>query len=241
MRKTYRAALVVFTLCLVASAQTVTVSSRKVTYTRPKPIADFKKTFTIDHPKVRAATPALSRRIESAISHRTVLGLNLREELNDIQWLEEADFEVLYNRDGLLTIELRMSGTGAYPSGTAKTVVVDTRTGRKITPAMAFRDLRGLSAMIDKALKREIAGAIVEIRSDPESKDLDVPNLFAGKRFSIKDLEGFAVKETGVEFSYDYGFAHVIQAYEPDGAFAFTWRELRPFIKPDGPLARFLR
>lgn len=226
---------------LTVSAQTVTISNRKVTYTRPKPIADFKKTFTIDHPRVKASTPALSRRIETLISHSTVLGLDLKEELNEIQWLEEADFEVLYNKNGLLAIELRMNGTGAYPSGSERTVVVDTRKGTRLAPSAVFRDLRGLSALTDNALQKEIAAAIKAIASDPANEEPDPRQLFEGKRFTIKDLDGFAVDETAVTFTYQYGFPHVIKALEPEGVFSFTWRELRPFIRPDGPLARFLR
>ena len=241
MKKAYIVASILISISVTVSAQTVSVSGRKITYTRQKPIAFFKNTFTIDHPKLKAATPALSRRIEAAISHSSVLGLNVREELNEIQWLEEADFEVLYNANGLLTIELRMNGTGAYPSGTAKTVVVDTRTGRKLTPTAVFRSPQRLSAMIDKALQKEIDASIAEIRRDPESKDLDIDDLFAGKRFRMQDLDDFAVQANGVEFKYDYGFAHVIKAYEPVGVFSFTWNDLKPFIRRDGALSQFLR
>ena len=108
-------------------------------------------------------------------------------------------------------------------------------------PADVFRDLRGLSAAINRALQKEIAATIKEIGSDPANEEPDPQHLFTGKRFTINDLDGFAIDETGVRFGYQYGFPHVIKALEPDGVFSFTWQELSPFIWKEGPLSRFLR
>ena len=49
----------------VSALAQVTITAKKVTYTRPKPIEDFKKKFTITYPKIKAATPALSKKIEA--------------------------------------------------------------------------------------------------------------------------------------------------------------------------------
>src|SRR5438477_11574427 len=92
--------------CAAASAQSAVITSKKVTYTRPKPSDDGKKTFTIDYPKVKAATPALSRKIERSISY----GINLKEELNDVEWLYEATYDVGYNQKGILSIALTIEG-----------------------------------------------------------------------------------------------------------------------------------
>ncbi len=241
MKNLLTAAAIAMSLCFAASAQSVAVTSNKVTYTRKKPISEYKTTFTIEYPKVKAATPALSRKIEKAISFSSVLDLDLKGELGEYQWLEEADYEMKYNQNGILSIELRMNGSGAYPSGSSKVVVVDTRTGNRVTPAAVFRNLPGLAATINKSLKKEIAKAIVEIRSDKQNEEPDPEDLFASSRFTVSDLDGFLVDEKGVTFNYDYGFPHVIKALEPDGVFSFTWAELRPFIRPTGLLARFTR
>src|SRR5688500_4179024 len=83
----------VLALSFAAFAQSVTITPKKITYKRPKPIADFKKTFTVTYPKVKAATPALSRKIERTISYEKVSDLNIEEEKAEIQWLEEAHYE----------------------------------------------------------------------------------------------------------------------------------------------------
>ena len=120
--------LLIFIAALVSnvSAQSVVVYGKKVTYTRKRPISDGKRTFTINYPKVKAATPALSRKIETAIRY----DINLRDEINDSQWLYEADYDVGYNKHGILSITLTIDGSGAYPSGSTNHVVVNLKTGQ---------------------------------------------------------------------------------------------------------------
>src|SRR5687768_17505615 len=91
-------------------AQSVVITQRKNVYRRPKPLHDFKRTFTVVRPVARASSPALSRRITSVISPERVLDINIREEQIEYQWLEETNYKVLYNRNGVLSIELWMTG-----------------------------------------------------------------------------------------------------------------------------------
>lgn len=233
--------LAVFVFVVHGSAQSVVITPKKITYTRPKPIVDFKKTFTVRYPKVKASTPAVSKKIESTLSYAKVLGLNIRDEISDIQWLEEADYEVGYNAKGLLTITLSMNGTAAYPSGTEKTLVVDLRSGNRVRPIDVFTNLNGLAAMVRKTQRSEVLKSTKEIGEDPESRDVDPKQLFEGTHFTTKDLNEFAVNETGVTFIYDYGFVHAVQALQPEGRYSYTWTQLKPFIKRGGLLARFVR
>src|SRR5258706_16027436 len=147
-------------LTVISHGQSVVITGKKVTYTRPKPIMDYKKTFTINYPKVKASTPALSKKIETSISYSSILKLNLNDELRDTQWLEEADYEVGYNKNGVLTIALSMKGTAAYPDGVTKYAVVDLKTGTRVRPVDGFSNLPGLLAMVRRAESKEIAQAI---------------------------------------------------------------------------------
>jgi hypothetical protein len=227
-------------VCSDVDAQSVVITPNKTVYTRPKPIQDFKKTFTVTYPKVKAATPALSRKIEKTISYLKVLQLNVREEITDVQWLEEADYTVDYNARGILVITLSMNGTGAYPDGTSKTVVVNLKTGNRVTPAEAFMNVDGLVDLILKKQKAEIDEAIVEIKKDPDVKDTDPAELFGEEKFKTENLDHFAIDDSGVTFIYDYGFPHVIQALEPGGRYKFTWSEIAKFVKTPGPLEHFI-
>ena len=236
------AILAVAVFCMVGSAQSVVITGKKVTYTRPKPIADYKKSFTINYPKVKASTPALSKKIETAISYQKVLRLDLNGELKDYQWLEDADYDVGYNKDGILSISLFMEGSGAYPSTTTKYVVVDLRSGMRATPATTFSNVSGLLALVKKAKEKEVAESLIEIKKDKANDDYPPDEFFKDsyKYYPVK-LDEFSVSDKGVTFHYNYGFPHVIQALQPAGEFFFTWATLKPYIKPGGLLSRFKR
>lgn len=228
--------------CVGIAAQSVVITRKKVTYTRKKPIVDFKRTFTINYPKVKAATPALSRKIENAMSYESILGLKLREELNGYQWLEEADYEVGYNQNDILSIALTMSGSAAYPSGHTKHVVVDLKTGARSRPAEVFTKLSGLLKMVRKAKDNEVAQTMTDIKKDPANSDLEPEVLFTeAAGYSPLKLDDFSVDKTGATFYYDYGFRHVVKALQPAGEFRFTWQQLKPYIKRGGLLARIAR
>ena len=232
-------AVVAFAFFVSASAQSVVITSKKTLYRRAKPLSDYKKTFTVNYPIVKAATPALSRKIGQTISYSKVMQLNVQEDIRDMQWLEEADYEVNYNARGILVITLSISGSGAYPDQAFKTVAVDLKTGDRITAAQAFKDTAWLIEEIEEKQQREIEQSIKELREDPEEKDTDPSDLFKEEKFTAKDLEEFSISNSGVTFIYKYGFPHVIKALEPEGRYTFTWKELGCFIKPGGPLAKF--
>ena len=240
-----RLILIIFALAVFSMfgvAQSVVITGKKVTYKRPKPINEYKKTFTINYPKVKAATPALSKKIENTISYAKVLGLKLDEELRDIQWLEEADYEVGYNKSRILCITLSMNGTAAYPSGTSKIVVVDLKTGLRVRPLDVFINTSGLLAIVKKAEDKEVADAIIEIKKDPENGDVDAISLFKeSAEYQKVSLNEFSVDEKGVTFHHNYDFAHVVQALQPAGEFFFSWVELKPYIKHAGLLTRIAR
>lgn len=235
--------LILISAAFVAAgnAQSVVITGKKVTYNRPKPQSEYKKTFTINYPKVKAATPALSKKIESAISYERVLKLDLKDELNDSQWLEEADYEVGYNKNNILSIALTMSGTAAYPDGTTKYVVVHLKTGMQVTATTVFSNAAGLLKIVEKAKDKEVAESIIEIKKDPENSDLDVAGLFKeNAEFNKLSLKEFSVDDNGVTFYYDYGFPHVMKGIQPLGEFTFTWEQLKPYIKSSGLLGRMV-
>lgn len=237
----YLIAFCIGILCTVGMAQSVVVTTKKVTYTRPKPIVDFKKTFTVNYPKVRAANRTISAKIESALSYEKVFGVDIAEEQNDTQWLEDADFEVVYNRNGLLSVALSIGGTGAYPDGSTKHIVVDTRTGNRVLPGEVFVYTGGLVDKLNQMQKKEIAAAIKEIKANRDYEEPNPEQLFETANFRVDNLKGFSISAKGVTFYYDYGFPHVIQALAPDGTYMLTWAELKPYIRVNGALGRMTR
>jgi len=96
--------------------------------------------------------------------------------------------------------------------------------------------------LVRKAKDKEVAKAIADIKKDPEFNEQDPNDLFKDSaQYNPLKLNDFSVAADGVSFYYDYGFPHVIQALQPAGEFKFTWKQLKPYIKPGGLLARFAR
>ena len=224
--------------CSAVTAQTVVITARKTIHRRPKPQMDFKRTFTVRRPLAKAATPELSRKITTAISPEKVLQLNLREEMGEYQWLEEADYKVLFNQNGVLCIEEWMSGTAAYPDSVTKRVVVDVAKGVSVAPADVFKSLPQFAKLVRKSQIAEVASATKEMKSDPDVKPEE---LFSETNFTASDFKEFSVNLKGVTVYYDYGFPHVLEALQPAGEYHFTWTEIKQFVRADGLLARFVR
>ncbi len=222
-------------------AQSVVITSKKVTYKRPKPTADFKKTFTVNYPKVKASSIALSKKIETSISFEKNLIFSLREEMGEYQWLEEADFSVGYNKKGVLSVGLSVTGTAAHPTWLYKNVVVDLKTGNKISPIDVFTNLNGLIAKIKTIQKEEIKEGIEEIKKDLDYSNENTDELFKYTDFIALNLEGFSIDDKGVTFYYDYGFPYIIRALQPSGNYVFSWKEIKPFIKSGRLFAQFVR
>ena len=85
-------------ICLFSTAlgfAQVKVTPKKTIYKRPKPMTEYKKTFTIIRPRVSGVSPAIARKIETALNYEKAFGFTIREEQTDLQWLEEASYEVL--------------------------------------------------------------------------------------------------------------------------------------------------
>lgn len=222
-----------------AFAQSVIVTPKKITYKRPNTEMDFKKTFAVIRPNVKGVNSVIAKKVETSISYEKNFEFNIQEEINEIQWLEEANYEVDYNKNGILGVTLTVIGSGAYPSEYSKPVIVNLKTGERILAKNAFVKLSELAARGKRAQQAEIKSAIVEIKK--ENPDEDNPaSLFENSDFTVKNLDEFTVGDKGITFWYDYGFPHVIQAWQPAGRYFFSWAQLKPFIKRDGLLARFV-
>lgn len=232
---------VIAALSIGVYAQKVTLTPNKVTYTRKKPMSSYKKTFVMTYPKVKGTTPALAKKIEAALSYEKAFDFKVAEELTELQWLETATYDAVFSSGKVLSVNLNIEGSGAYPDSVTETIVVDTSNGTVQTAKMVFNDLEGLAAMVDSDMQRDIKQAIIDLRKDPEMKDPDPATLFEGKMFSETDLEGFSVDGKGVTFHFEFGFPHAIQAAEPSGYYFYRWDQIKKFLNPGGlltPLAR---
>ncbi len=182
-----------FCLCAFsfpAFAQSVVVTPKKTTYKRPKPLSEYKKSFVLIRPKVNGISPALTKKIESSISFEKNFDFNVREEVSEIQWLEEASYKVNYNKNGILGIILSVVGSGAYPSEYEKSVVVNLKTGERVVAKDVFVKLSEFVAKLKRAQQGEIKKAIADIKKTSLTKK--IPNSFLRIRIlPLKILTSF--------------------------------------------------
>lgn len=167
---------------------------------------------------------------------KSLLTKEAYEGLDDLAgWLTDVDYTVNYNRDCLIDCDVVSSGSSSYPSANTTHILVDTRTGKLVTAQAAFKaeSLAPLKVMIKKCIDKEGAQALKENKDEAIKELLD-----DGK--SGDPLAVFAVNDAGITFRHDWQFPHVDLAAQPTGEYLFSLTQMRPFIKPDGPLGNLL-
>jgi hypothetical protein len=144
----------------------------------------------------------------------------------------------------LLAIWLTSETLAAYPDFFIKYIVFDIKTGKRLEigdliKARSIPSLQSsLRSKMQEELKRFPAGASLYYEQFEYSDEEFFPRP---ENLTLKDLQGFSVSPDGITFFFDYDFPHVSKSSEPPGEFFFSWKEMEPFIKRDGLLARFVR
>lgn len=162
-------------------------------------------------------------------------------------WLVEIDYKVTYNAHGLLSLAWVIAGMGAYPSETHAYTVLDLKTGRLLTAKDLFKSHEKLAAKLDRLRAAAVEKAFQEYRpylKDNGMTEEDLAEALAPareSRFTVENLDTFRLDETGVTFVYDFDYPHVSKAFEPNGECFLTWKELRPYVNPQGLLGSIIR
>ncbi len=164
-------------------------------------------------------------------------------------WLSGINYEVHYNQDGLLSLTYSVDGMGAHPSTSTTDVVVDLRTGRPVTAPDLFRkaSLAELAAKVDRlraaAVEESFRSSLASMKTDPDPIDPlteeDLNRILEEPRkvhIQVSDLDRFRLGEEGITFIYDFNFSHAIEALEPSGEYFLSYKDLQPFINPQGLL-----
>ena len=224
------------------------IQRRRIVLIRSAQLAkDFphKKRAVVTYPVVSGLSPAVLRRVRSVLDFKNIFDYSLKEYREDT-WLEEFTYAVNHNADHLLDITFTQDGSGAYPDTQTKHFLINLRNGTVIKAVDAFQSARfpELAAAVNQKLQAELK-KIDEENEAPNSESADEKAMrreaYEALKFEVSNLDEFSVSGKGVTFLYDAGFPHVIRAWEPDGRYFFTYSELKPFIRPDGPLGQFVR
>ncbi len=224
------------------------IQRRRIVLVRSgKLVKDFpeKKRATVTYPVISGLSPVILPRVRSLLDFKNIFDYSLKEYREDA-WLSEFTYAVNHNANQLFDITFTQDGSGAYPDLQDKHFLIDLRDGSIVKASDAFQTgkLPELAAAVNRQLQAELK------RIDKENADTnsEQPDERAMRReayealiFETRNLDEFSVGRKGITFLYDAGFPHVIRALEPDGRYFFTYAELKPFIKPDGPLGQFVR
>lgn len=212
------------------------------------------KTAEVHFPVVSGLTDAaVMAKVRKAVSLQGVWGQSaeqLQEEFQQRPTLESIEFQVNHNRDGILCLTFTHCATVAHSLCNNSFVTVDLRTGNRVTAEAAFVNSSGLAALIDAALQDEIRQTLEEARRDDKTEsyvrdilesELDSGDPARKHAYEATSLDEFFIGEKGVTFVYHYYFSAPARFFEPAGQFFFDWETLKPYIKPGGPFARFVR
>lgn len=237
------------TVITTLSDDSVFITRKRVVLVRTGSLAKRfpeKKRAVVIYPVISGLRDAeVLRKVRALLAVKNIFDSSLAEYRQDA-WLEEFDYKVNHNANGILDITFRQEGSGAYPDTHHRHMAINLRTGDLLKAADAFETpkLDELARLVDQKLQAEVAELIGEANRDPHQDQDGKQNIIDAleqQKFQVEHLDDFSVTLTGLTFLYDAGFPHVIQALQPDGKYFFTYKDLKPFIKRDGPLGQFVR
>ncbi|HSS19579.1 MAG TPA: hypothetical protein VLL54_05860 [Pyrinomonadaceae bacterium] len=224
-----------------------TIQRRRLVLVRSSALVgdrSFKKRAVVVYPVISGLDASILGRVRSLLNFKNIFDYSLTEYKEDT-WLDEFSYQVNHNGNYLLDITFNQSGSAAYPDDQSKHFLINLKTGRIVAAADAFETKAHatLAAMVNKKLKAElkqIAQELKESTNDPEDARI-ASEAQEPLEFKPENLEDFSVSSKGVTFLYDAGYPHAIQAFQPNGKYFFSYAELKPFIRRDGPLGQFIQ
>jgi hypothetical protein len=211
-------------------------------------VRDFpsKRRAVINYPVVSGiADREVLRKVRALLDLKNVFETSL-EEYREDGWLTELTYRVNYNRNNILDITFTEEGAGAYPDTHEKHFAINLRTGEVIKAADAFEAeaFPRLVEMASAKLRAEAAAQLAAAAKEGDAgrgEDDPLRQQLRELTFGRENLDDFEVSDRGVTFLYDAGFPHVIQAYEPEGRYFFSYAQLRRYVRRGGPLGTFVK
>ncbi len=176
-------------------------------------------------------------RINEALGYGKLVGETIDETVANYAncgcGMVAVDFRVNLQRGNILDITVVLEGMGAYPDWHYLGFTFDVRTGTLMEAADLFCGccLDELATLADAKLQANIAAALAET---DERYRQEQGRMLTNHHFTTEHLEHFTVTEAGVEFEYEFDFAHAIEALEPDETVVFTFKELGKYLRDRG-------
>src|SRR6185503_18040476 len=145
----------------------------------------------------------------------------------------------------ILDITFTQDGSAAYPDMQTRHFAINLKNGTVIKAADAFMydKLPALANLVRTKFQAELKQILTDLaESKSDAEDIRVAKeAQEALEFKLSDIDDFSIGDKGVTFLYDAGYPHAIQAFEPEGRYFFSYAELKPFIRRDGPLGQFVK
>lgn len=149
-----------------------------------------------------------------------------------------ADYNVLYNKNSVLSISIHIETMGAYPDEHYKDVNLNLTTGSRILISHLLKKskMTELAAELDKIVQKRIKDK-TKLEGIGEE---DALQFFERKHFTTDNLEDFAFTDKGVMFYYNFNLPHVLKALSPDEDILMTWEEIADYAREGSLLQKII-
>lgn len=165
------------------------------------------------------------------------------------QGLTDQLFDTLYNDNCILEIKRMAEYMGAYPSTGIRYFNFDKATGKLLTADDIFitDKIDDLLADCRETIKMAADDGRKDLQandgSDAGPDDVDMYNncIESAPAFTSEYLDKFSIEKNGITIHYEFEFPHAILAWEPSGDIHLSKAQLKPYLRPDGPLGFMLK
>lgn len=194
--------------------------------------------------------------INKELGFESVIGESIEELKKSASGITAADYEVTYDKNDILSLDLYIDFMGPYPSIHHSNYNFNLNTGKHIELSDIFykEKISTLVKMLNLKLSANIKGTLAWAReNNPDSRDGecdedDINYQIDGNKqydsnygqFNEQKLD-YLITSAGIQFHYNFDFPHVILACEPAQLDVMTFKELRDYIHPDGLLGNEIK
>lgn len=182
--------------------------------------------------------------INKVLNFKDIIGFDDDFSTSDLHGLTGVDYVINYDKNDILNITFFSAYMGAYPSESVENYSINLTTGESIKFSDVFyqNKINDLSNVLNAKLQDNIkqretsssnqSDGCFGVNINEDIKEFDPNN---GK-FAQEDMVGFKITATGMEFTHNFGFPHVVQACQPNGKIILSYDQLKDYIDPNGLL-----
>lgn len=217
---------------------------------RPSPKYYNTKDTTIFYPIIATANPTISRLINRNIAAAVLefdpddSSKTTREQLHNMtrMGLTDLSYEVNYNKNGILSLEIDLEVEAAYPNQSEVYLNFDIRTGQ----ALGIRDLIN-DSLFNQFQSKVFADKVDSLKN---YRDNYLKPLFANKEIDTStyqwaieevdsncinsiDMSHISLSKTGIKIVDPCEFPHAIRGISPDYELKYSYRFMYPYLKSE--------